>query len=211
MIADPVPPRSQLIAALERKHARASSADISDLVLLRRALTRLPMHPDPRALAVVVGYCGSTYSSQDAGLLTACLWATRHRNAGPAPSSWNLGRALRSTPNEQAQRIWQDLCTANESSLSRRLASAVDALSTYGVPTDWHRMHRDLRSWHQGFHVAVLRRWCTGLFGSWHSPAASEQPYADSPLDQLPPDRQPDGDPAARVNPSRSNVPEESP
>jgi CRISPR type I-E-associated protein CasB/Cse2 len=211
MIADPVPPRSQLIVALERKHARSYCADISDLVLLRRALPRLPMHPDPRALAIVVGYCGSTYASQDAGLLTACLWATRHRSAKPAQTDWNLGRALRSTPNEQAQRVWQDLCTANESSLARRMASAIDILTTYGVHTDWHRLHRDLRSWHQGFHRTVLRRWCTGLFGGWHSRDASEQPCADSSLDQLPPDGQLDGDPAERVNPSRSNVPEESP
>jgi len=211
MITDPAPPHSQLIVALERKHVRAASADISDLALLRRALPQLPMHPDPRALAIVVGYCGSTYASQDAGLLTACLWATRHRSAGTVHSSWNLGRALRSTPNEQAQRVWQDLCTANESSLARRMASAVDVLATYGVHADWHRLHRDLRSWHQGFHRVVLRRWCTGLFGGWHERAASEQPYADSPLDELPSDRQLDDDPAERVNPSRSNVPEESP
>ncbi|HEU5425361.1 MAG TPA: type I-E CRISPR-associated protein Cse2/CasB [Actinocrinis sp.] len=211
MITDPVPPRSQLIAALERKHARAASADVSDLALLRRALPRLPMHPDPRALAIVVGYCGSTYASQDAGLLTACLWATRHRSARPAQSTWNLGRALRSTPNEHAQRIWQDLCTANESSLPRRMASAVEVLATYGAHTDWHRLHRDLRSWQQGFHRAVLRRWCTGLFGGWQDRAAAEQPHVESPLDELPPYRQPDDDPAERVTPSRSNVPEESP
>lgn len=211
MIPDPVPPRSQLIAALERKHARAASSDVSDLALLRRALPRLPMHPDPRALALVLGYCGVTYASQDAGLLTACLWATRHRTAGPAQSSWNLGRALRSIPREQAQRVWQDLCTANESSLARRMASAVDVLTTYGVHADWHRLHRDLRSWHQGYHRAVLRRWCTGLFGGWHDRAEAEEPYADSPLDELPSDRRQGGDSTERVNPSRSNVPEESP
>jgi hypothetical protein len=211
MITDPVPPRSQLIASLERKHARATSADLSDLALLRRALPRLPANPDPRALALVIGYCGTTYASQDAGLLTACLWATRHRSAGPAQSNWNLGRALRSTPREQAQRVWQDLCTANETSLPRRMASALDVLATYGVHTDWHRLHRDLRSWHQGLHRLVLRRWCTGLFGAWQDRAVSERPDAESPPDQLPLDWQPESGPAERVNPSRSSFPEESP
>ncbi len=189
MNADSAPPRSRLIVALEDKHERAGSTDLSDLVLLRRALPRLPTNPDPRALALVAGYCGTAYASQDAGLLTASLWAVRHRNAEPVRSTWNLGRALRSTPHEQSRRVWQDLCTANEFSLARRMSSAVNLLTACGVPTDWHRLHRDLRSWHQGFPHLVLRRWCTGLFGGWH-----DQPADDPP----------------RVPPSRPHAPEES-
>jgi hypothetical protein len=162
---DPTPPRSDLIEALERKRARASAGDVVDFALLRRTLARLPENPDPRALALVAGYCGPTYAAQDAGLLVACLWATRHRNAVPVDSTWNLGRALRCVPREQSERIWRGLCTANQASLPRRMSGAVEVLAVHGVAADWHRLHRDLRSWHQGFPHPVLRRWCTGLFG----------------------------------------------
>jgi len=212
LIVDPVPARSQLIMELEHKRARATSADLTDLVLLMRALPRLPTQLDPRALALVVGYCGTAYASQDAGLLTACLWAARHRSAAPEPSNWNLGRALRATPHEHAQRVWRDLCAANDIVLARRMASAINTLTIYGVPTDWHRLHRDLRSWHQGFHHVVLRRWCTGLFGGTQpSPhptdSAAEQPASDQPGSQ----RQLGGSADEQVYPSSNDVREESP
>lgn len=204
MIVDSTPPRSGLIVELERKHKRATPADTADFTLLRRALPRLPMHPDPRALALVVGHCGTAYASQDAGLLTACLWATRHRNATPVQSNWNLGRALRAAPQEHAQRIWEDLCAANDSGFARRMASAISVLTIYGVPTDWHRLHRDLRSWHQGFHHVVLRRWCTGLFGGWHesreaAQLAAEQVTSDQQVSRT----RPEESATEHVNPSR--------
>jgi hypothetical protein len=172
MIADPPAPLSPLILGLERRLARSAPADLVDLAVLRRALPRLPDRPDPRALAIVAGYCGSSYAAQDAGMLTAALWSVRHRAAAPMPSGWNLGRALRALPREEGERIWRGLCTADQGALTRRMAGAMDALAGCAVPADWHRLHRDLRSWHQGFHHTVLRRWCTGLFG----PAAADPP-----------------------------------
>ena len=179
MTGDPAPPRSTLVEALERRRARATAGDLIDLALLRRTLARLPENPDPRALALVAGYCGPTYAAQDAGLLTACLWAIRHRTAVPVDSTWNLGRALRSVPREQSERIWRGLCTADQTSLARRMSGAVEALAANSVATDWHRLHRDLRSWHQGFPHPVLRRWCTGLYGPLPGTPRGDDPSAD--------------------------------
>jgi hypothetical protein len=194
MILDPEPPRSSLIQALERKRARAAAADLNDLALLRRTLARLPGPTDARALALVAGQCGASCAAQDAGLLTACLWATRHRSAVPVDSAWNLGRALRATPRDEGERVWRSLCTANENSLARRMSAAVEVLAVNGVATDWHRLHRDLRSWHQGFHHLVLRRWCTGLFGH----LSEGPPPADRPSDDTAPE-------AVRPSPSKTS------
>lgn len=162
---DPVPPQSALIRALEHRHGRALPVDTTDLALLRRTLPQLPEHPDPRAIALVAGYCGASQQSQDAALLLASLWAVHHHNTVPRQSTWNLGRALRATPGTQGERMWARLCTASETTLPRVLAEAVVLLEVHGTATDWHRLHRDLRTWYQGSQDAVLRRWCTGLFG----------------------------------------------
>ena len=162
---DPAPPQSALIRALEHRHGRALGVDTTDLALLRRTLPHLPEHPDPRAIALVAGYCGASHQSQDAALLTACLWAAHHHATAPRQTAWNLGRALRSVPTTQGERMWTRLCTASETTLPRVLAEALALLDLHGAATDWHRLHRDLRSWHQGARDTVLRRWCTGLFG----------------------------------------------
>ncbi len=164
---DPPAPQSALIQWLERTRAREQPLDKDELATLRRTLPRLPDHPDLRALALVVRHAGSTRASQDAALLTACLWSARHRTKPPASSAWNLGRALHHALGERSrrQRMWQALYTAARSNLPRTLIGAVDILSKTDTPMDWHRLHRDLRSWHQGDEQAVLRRWCTGMFG----------------------------------------------
>lgn len=169
---DPAPPQSALIRALEHRHARALAADATDLALLRRTLPNLPDHPDPRAIALVAGYCGASRQSQDAALLAACLWATHHRGTPPRQAASNLGRALRAAPGTQRERVWTRLCTASDAALPRALAEALTLLSLHGAETDWHRLHRDLRSWYQGSRDLVLRRWCTGLFGPVHEGAA---------------------------------------
>jgi CRISPR type I-E-associated protein CasB/Cse2 len=165
---DPPAPASQLISALERRSARGLGADAADLALLRRALPLIPDHPDPRALALVAGYCGATRPAQDAGLLTASLWATHHRGTQPRPATRSLGRALRVAPAGAGERAWLRLCAASDTALPRAMAEAVAVLTAHGIATDWHRLHRDLRSWYQGSREAVLRRWCTGLFGPAH-------------------------------------------
>jgi hypothetical protein len=161
---DPRPPDSALIRELELKWVRAAPADLADLALLRRNLAHLPDHPDPRAVAIVVGYCGRPSASQDAALLTACLWATRHRNTLPLPGGWNLGRALRSASYSRHERVWQQLCTATPANLPRVMSAVLEVLARNDTALDWHRLHRDLHSWYQGSNSLVLRRWCTGLF-----------------------------------------------
>jgi hypothetical protein len=70
------------------------------------------------------------------------------------------------------------------------MAVIVGALAEHGVATDWHRLHRDLRSWYQGFHHLVLRRWFTGLFGP--VPAADRRTGAPpARLSPAPPDGAP--------------------
>lgn len=162
---DPAPPQSALIRALEHRHGRALGVDTTDLALLRRTLPHLPEHPDPRAIALVAGYCGASHQAQDAALLTACLWAAHHHATAPRQTAWNLGRSLRSVPGTQGERMWTRLCTASETTLPRVLTEVLALLDLHGAATDWHRLHRDLRSWHQGSRDTVLRRWCTGLFG----------------------------------------------
>lgn len=185
---DPAPPQSALIRALEHRHSRALSVDTTDLALLRRTLPHLPEHPDPRAIALVAGYCGASRQSQDAALLAACLWATHHHVTAPRQSGWNLGRALRTAPGTQGERMWDRLCTASETTLPRVLAEALALLDLHDAPTDWHRLHRDLRSWHQGSRDAVLRRWCTGLFGPLRdgSPLASPSSSPSGPAESSP-------------------------
>ncbi len=177
---DPPAPRSLLISGLERRHARRLSTDAADLALLRRVLPFLPDHPDPRALALVAAYCGATRPAQDAALLTASLWAIHHRVTPPRASMWNLGRALRAAPASAAERAWLRLTTASDATLPRAAAASVAVLTANGIATDWHRLHRDLRSWHQGSREVVLRRWCTGLFGPLHSGEADFPPPRSS-------------------------------
>lgn len=172
MTVDPPASRSTLILALQRRRSRAAPGDLADLALLRRNLPRLPAGADPRVIALIAPYCGATREAQNAGLLTACLWAVRHRLAAPVESTWNLGHALRAVPQATGDRMWRDLCTAGAATLPRRMARVMDVLAREEVGTDWHRLHRDLRSWHQGFHHLVLGRWSTGLFG----PAPSVPP-----------------------------------
>jgi hypothetical protein len=165
MTIDPPASRSMLILALQRKYSRAGRGDLADLALLRRNLPRLPGEADPRAIALIAPHCGATSDARDAGLLIACLWAARHRAAAPAESTWNVGQALRATPEAARERAWRSLCMATTATLPRRMAEVLDILARCGVATDWHRLHRDLRSWHQGFRHLVLGRWSTGLFG----------------------------------------------
>ena len=178
---DPAPRESSLIRAVERCRARALPADLTTLALLRRTLPHLPDHPDPRALAFVAGHCGNSRASQDAALLVACLWATQHRSTPPRASTWNLGRALRVAPQAQGERAWHRLCAASEATLPRAMVEALGVLGGSGAATDWHRLHRDLRSWYQGSHEAVLRRWCTGLFGPIHDRVADSAADVPSP------------------------------
>jgi hypothetical protein len=165
MTIDPPAARSTLVLALQRKYSRAGRGDLADFALLRRNLPRLPEGADPRAVALITPHCGVTSDAQDAGLLTACLWAARHRVAAPVESTWNVGQALRATPEAARERTWRSLCAATTATLPRRIAEVLDILARGCIATDWHRLHRDLRSWHQGFHHPVLERWSTGLFG----------------------------------------------
>lgn len=165
MTFDPPAARSALVLALQHRMTRDAPWDRADLALLRRNLRRLPGRADPRAVALAAPYCGAAREAQDAALLTACLWAAWHRQAMPADSTWNLGHAMRALPYAAGDRAWRSLCTTTDSTLPARMAVIVEALAEYGIGTDWHRLHRDLRSWYQGFHHLVLRRWFTGLFG----------------------------------------------
>lgn len=183
MTVDPPASRSTLVLTLQRRHIRAAPGDVADLALLRRNLPRLPTTADPRAVALITPYCGVTREAQHAGLLTACLWAARHRVSMPVESTWNLGQALRAVPAAAGDRAWRELCAAGTANLPRRLAVVMDMLAHWGVATDWHRLHRDLRSWHQGFHHLVLGRWSTGLFGpapGRASPGGSSQHTAST-------------------------------
>lgn len=164
MTVDPPAARSALILTLQRRYARAAPADLADLALLRRNLPRLATGVDPRTVALIAAHCGATRDAQNAGLLTACLWAARHRTAAPVESTWNLGRSLRETPAVAGDRAWRNVCRAVPATLPRQLADVMEVLAQHEVATDWHRLHRDLRSWHQGFQHAVLRRWSTGFF-----------------------------------------------
>lgn len=165
MMFDPPATRSALVLALEHRRTRDAPWDRADLALLRRNLRRLPRQVDPRALALVTPHCGGAHESQDAALLVACLWAARHREVMPADSTWNLGQALRALPYSAGERAWRSLCSTTDATLPPRMAVVMGTLTEYGVATDWHRLHRDLRSWYQGAHPLVLRRWFTGLFG----------------------------------------------
>lgn len=190
MMFDPPPARSALVLVLQQRRSRDASWDRADLALLRRNLRRLPGRVDPRALALVAPHCGGTREAQDAALLTACLWAVWHREAMPGDSAWNLGQALSAMPYPVGDRAWRSLCTTTDATLPSRMAVIVGALAEHGVATDWHRLHRDLRSWYQGFHHLVLRRWFTGLFGP--VPAADRRTGAPpARLSPAPPDGAP--------------------
>lgn len=199
MTFDPPAARSALVLVLQRRRSRDAPWDRADLALLRRNLRRLPGQVDPRALALVAPHCGSACEAQDAALLTACLWAVWHREFMPADSAWNLGYALRAMPNPAGDRAWRSLCTTTDATLPPRMAAIVGALAEHGVAIDWHRLHRDLRSWYQGFHHLVLRRWFTGLYGP--TPAADRRTGAP-PARLIP--APPDGAPRGAVPPPPS-------
>lgn len=179
MTFDPPAARSALVLSLQRRRVRGARRDQADLALLRRNLRLLPGHADPRAIALVAPHCGATRDAQDAAVLTACLWAVWHREAITVESTWNLGHALRALPYARGDRAWRSLCVTTDATLPQRMATIVVDLADYGVPTDWHRLHRDLRSWYQGFHHLVLRRWLTGLFGP--APSRSTDPPSPRP------------------------------
>ncbi len=173
MTFDPPAARSALVVELQRRTVRDAPWDRAELALLRRTLRRLPRHADPYAVALVAPYCGAARDTPDAALLTACLWAVWHRDATTVESDWNLGHALRALPYANGERAWRSLCATTDATLPQRMTNIVADLADYGVATDWHRLHRDLRSWYQGFHHPVLRRWFTGLFGPAPSRSAA--------------------------------------
>jgi hypothetical protein len=178
---DPPPARSALILALQRKHVRAAPRDLADLALLRRNLPRLSTGADPRTIALITAHCGVTRDAQNAGLLTACLWAARHRVAAPVDSTWNLGRSLREVPAAAGGRAWRNLSRANSATLPRYMTDLVEVFAHHEVATDWHRLHRDLRSWYQGLQHAVLGRWSAGFFSRVPSAALLDTPRGAGP------------------------------
>lgn len=155
--------------ALARMKTRGNAGA---LATLRRALRRLPDHADPSALPYVIPHVRPWRAAQDAGLLTAGLWAQWHTaHHQPVSGTGDLGAALARSHDERARdRHITALVNATPATLPRRISTAVNLLSQENIALDWPRLHADISHLLDGHCEGVHRRWLTSLY----LPAATE-------------------------------------
>jgi hypothetical protein len=141
-------------------------AEARGLCVLRRALRTLPRVPDAAAWSLVVPHTGRTRESQDAGMLTGCLWAGFHRRqVSPVPGAGSLGAAIsRSVSPDRYERFLARLTAATDTTLPRSLAGIFDHFETERAAPDFSRLQRDIHSWYRGGRTSVLEHWARDLY-----------------------------------------------
>jgi CRISPR type I-E-associated protein CasB/Cse2 len=149
--------------ALARMKTRGN---LGVLATLRRALRYLPDRPDPSALPYVIPHVRPWRAAQDAGLLTAGLWARWHTAYHqPISGTLDLGAALARVRDESVrERHITALVNAAPATLPRRLSAAVDLLATEHVALDWPKLHADVSHLLDNRSDRVHRRWLTSLY-----------------------------------------------
>ncbi|MEZ0092389.1 type I-E CRISPR-associated protein Cse2/CasB [Streptacidiphilus sp. EB129] len=168
-------PAPQWARPLPRALARMKAdGNARALAALRRSLRHLPDHADPAALPYVIPHVRPWRTAQDAGLLTAGLWAHWHTAFHqPVEGGADLGAALARLPDERTrERHIRVLVNATPGTLPRRLSAAVTDLRTHGIAPYWPRLHADISQLLDGWSEPVHRRWLTSLY----SPAAASDP-----------------------------------
>lgn len=178
MTSVPAPPRSSTPESQLVDHLadRLRRGDRRTIATLRRQGRRLGDDSvDPQAAAIVYPHVGRSAAAQDAGMLTACLWAAWHTGYDRPVNAdgTDLGAAVRRLPADRAERLFTELATATGPTLPDRICHAIDALAAAGIALDWRRLHRDLRAWLYGDTGRVLRRWSTSLYATTE-PATEE-------------------------------------
>ena len=149
--------------ALARMKTRGS---VGVMATLRRALRYLPDRADPSALPYVIPHVRPWRAAQDAGLLTAGLWARWHTAYHqPISGSLDMGAALARIRDESVrERHITALVNAAPATLPRRLSAAVDVLAKEHVALDWPRLHADVSHLLDNRSDRVHRRWLTSLY-----------------------------------------------